>query len=309
MAFRPAKYIKHKTGELPVKEGKLFYEFNGQQLWEGDARNLHFIPDESVQLIVTSPPYNVAMDYGDWHDVLSVDDYLEFTEQWLKEAYRVLCVGGRLAVNVPACLTQSTGSKIAFVAMDIWNIAIKKIGFLPRDWICWNKPYLLQGITSWGSWLSQSSPFCRDKVEYIIVFSKKDYKLDPRGKQSDLTKDEFLRLSKNLWTMAPENRKLHPAPFPLELPLRVIKFYCFPEDVVLDPFVGSGTTLLACKLLNRKGIGVDYNPDYLKIAKERIAQQTLPLKDVILTKFKFIEDEDYLDKLEYTQLELFNVEK
>jgi len=306
MSFSPVK-IKNKTKQkevMPVKKGTLFYEHNGLQLWEGDARNLDFIPDDSVQLIVTSPPYNVAMDYKEWNDTLSVDDYLEFTRQWIKECYRILCVGGRLAVNVPAALTQSTESKIAFVAMDIWNIAVKEIGFLPRDWIIWNKPYSLQGVTSWGSWLSQSSPFCRDKAEFIIVFSKKQYNLDPRGKQSDLTKDEFLQLTKNVWTMAPESRKLHPAPFPLELPLRIIKLYSFPDDLVVDPFVGSGTTLLACKLLKRRGIGVDYNPDYLKISKERISQQTLPFKDVILTKFKFLEEDDLPNKLEFTQLEL-----
>jgi len=697
MSFSPKEIKVDKDKKvLEVIDGELFYNFKDKiQLWHGDARNLHFIEDDSVQLVVTSPPYNVAMDYKTWNDAIPVDDYLEFTRQWIRECYRVLCVGGRMVVNVPSALTQSTGSKIAFVAMDMWNIAVKEIGFLPRDWVVWclrddipiiaqiedkywfgtiaelyeiwklnkeiflptllnkptvkviwrriqsmnkiwssgleletttgtkinctedhlfpifkttgkdrrqflciqrmvrakellnfkkrsllyylggkvlnipqgskedyikgftvgfflaegnkikrnakkdiklnnsvvrwakvrnmtpveyvkkrksgeltwttgilfscgikdqsilrkigkmfklrvikqgkmlqvishdknlislietytegrtakdkkllpvclntsykflkgifdgflngdgcydsknkrwivnicnnhkltmgimvlnfilgegnlfrgpflykvksfkklfpalrffivnkdesnvyyapirrvissdiicpyynivledirnkdwnekkiekfsglfllgngilthnSKPFLLKGVTSWGSWLSQSSPFCRDKVEFIIVFSKKQYKLESRGKKSDLTKEEFLRLTKNLWTMIPENHNLHPAPFPLELPLRVIKLYAFPDDLVLDPFVGSGTTALAAKLLNRRCIGVDINPSFLEIAKQRVSQEYLFDSNVIRTYFDFSIDDREEEEVRFRQIEL-----
>ncbi len=304
------KKIKANKTIPPIKSGKLFYSHDKLQLWEGDARNMDFIRDNSVQLIVTSPPYNVVMEYGDtWNDAMPVVEYLNFTKQWLNECYRVLCTGGRIAINCPSALTQYTGSKIAFVAMDIWNIAVKEIGFLPSDWIIWNKPIILANTTSWGSWCSQSAPSVRDKAEFILVFCKKSRRLDPRGKKSDLTKDEFVKLTQNVWTMVPENnRKMHPAPFPLELPLRLIKLYCFPSDLVLDPFVGSGTTLLAAKLLDRCGIGIDINPKFLAIAKERIAQDFLFDKNVILTKFSDLDEQDTMKvNSSYKQLELKEV--
>lgn len=301
MSFSPKK-IEPKGKAPEVKKGKLFYDDKNIQLWNGDARKMDFIPDKTVHVIITSPPYNVAYDYGkDWNDVLSPDDYFEFTKQWIKECYRVLVKGGRLIVNVPAALTQSAGSKIAFVAMDIWNIAVKEIGFLPRDWIIWSKIGNLDSVTSWGSWMSPSSPFCRDACEFIIVFSKEQFKLESKNKETDITKDEFMTLSRNIWRMVPAQRKLHPAPFPLEFPLRAIKFFSFVGDTILDPFVGSGTTVLACKLLKRKGIGVDISSKFLEVAKQRVSQQLLFDNNVVLTKFLLLDKDN--DNLEHKQIE------
>lgn len=303
-----AKKLTKVANLPPIKDGKIFYKDGNSELWLGDARKMDFIPDNSVQLIVTSPPYNVCRDYSEWTDNLSPDGYLDFTRQWLKEAYRVLCKGGRLCINTPSALTQSTGSKIAFVSMDTWFIAVKEIGFLPRDITIWKKVGMLEGVTSWGSWCSQSAPFQRDCAEWILTFSKEEMRLDPRGKKSDLTPEEFLFLSKNIWTMKAETRKIHPAPFPLELPLRLIKFYCFPHDTVLDPFVGSGTTVLASKLLGRKGIGIDYDKRYLETAKQRISQELLFDQNCILTKINFTLDNDDEKNFKIRQVEMFGEE-
>lgn len=244
----------------------------------GDARNLNKIKDNEVHLIFTSPPYNVGMEYDNWNDRLSRDEYNEFMRQWLKEAYRVLYPGGRLAVNVPAFLKPTKASVYSFLVIDLYNIATD-IGFLPYDWLTWEKVGYGGSAgerTNWGSWLSQSAPSLRSISEYILIFSKEKYKLDPRGKKSDLTRSEFLELTKNVWHINPsssgKSRKIHPAPFPLELAYKIIKLFSFPEDLVLDPFAGIGTTLIAAKILRRKAIGVEISPKYVEICSQNLAQ-------------------------------------
>lgn len=299
MSLLPKKFTPNPNVP-PIISGSRRFDDGNVQLWHGDARRMDFIPDNSVELIVTSPPYNVMIQYMDgkkpaWNDAMPVDKYLEFTKQWLTEAYRVLCRGGRICVNVPSACLQSTGSRDAFVAMDVWNIAVKDVGFLPREWITWKKPQALSGVTSWGSWQSPSCPFIRDTAEFILVFSKETHKLEANGRKTDLTREEFMRLTSNVWTMVASNHNNgHPATFPIELPLRCIKLYTYIGDTVLDPFSGSGTTPLAAKMLNRKGIGVDISLRYIEESTILLGQNFLFDGNVVLTKYLSMDNEDNL---------------
>lgn len=126
--------------------------------------------------------------------------------------------------------------------------------------------------TAWGSWQSAANPILRDVHEYILVFSKGNYKREPKGKKNTITKTQFMEWTKSIWSMNAESAKRigHPAPFPEELPYRLIQLYSFTDDIVLDPFTGSGTTALSALKLNRKYIGYDISKEYIKLAKRRL---------------------------------------
>jgi len=231
----------------------------------------------SVHLIVTSPPYNVGMPYDGYDDRQNYKVYMQHMENVLTECYRVLARGGRIAINLPSASMQTTGSKEAFVAIDYVNM-MRKIGYLDREWIGWQKgSFALRGVTSWGSWCSPSQPYLRDSMEYIIVFSKETHKREDKKGPNDITPEEFVAFTKNCWFIQPEvkNRKLHPAPFPVELPYRLLKLYTWPGDTVLDPFCGIGTVGEACRMLKRNFIGIDISERYCHIARERLSQEVL----------------------------------
>jgi len=239
----------------------------------GDAYTvLKEIPEKSVHLIVTSPPYNVGMNYG-VSDELNYKHYLEYIEKVLKECYRVLITGGKIAINLPSSILKSKASKVAYLSID-YILLMRKIGFLDREWIGWIKMprgELLTKSTSWGSWRSPSNCYLRDAMEYIIVMDKEQHKRTDKKGQNDITRDEFLLYTSNCWYIAPEtNRKNHPAPFPEELPYRLIKLYTWEDDIVLDPFCGSGTTCVVAKKLGRNYIGIDINPKFVEYSIKRI---------------------------------------
>lgn len=261
--------------------------FNGiySHIYCGDCLVcLREIPDNSVHLIVTSPPYNVNVKYDNYSDNLKKDKYLDFSRKWLKECYRVLIKGGRIAVNLPSNLRAKNKTAIDFLSIRIFNL-MEQIGFLKREWITWIK--MPKGTpvvrsTAWGSWCSPTDPCLLNACEYIIVMSKIQHKrTDKRGK-NDILPLDFLEYVRNCWYIPIKTNLEHPAIFPTELAKRLIKLYTWEHDTVLDPFVGSGTTLEAAILNNRNGIGIDISPKYCRYTHNRILAKVNALNFVHL---------------------------
>ena len=223
------------------------------------------LPDSSVHLMVTSPPYNVGKDYD---EDLSLEEYLAFLKRVWAETWRVLVPGGRTCINV-----ANLGRK-PYIPLHAMLIAdMLDLGFLMRGEIIWDKAASASASTAWGSWQSAANPTLRDTHEYILVFSKGSFRREKvEGRESTISKEEFLEFTKSVWTFAAESaRKIgHPAPFPVELPYRLIQLYTFSGEVVLDPFMGSGQSALAALKTNRHFVGYEVNEEYLKLAEKRI---------------------------------------
>jgi len=228
------------------------------------------LPDRSIHLMITSPPYNASKDYD---NNLTLEDYLSLLKNVFSETYRVLVNGGRACVNI-----ANLGRKPYIPLSDYISRMMIEIGFLMRGEIIWNKAASASPSTAWGSWQSASNPILRDVHEYILVFSKGDYTRSSGEKQNTISRDQFLEWTKSIWTMNAESaRKVgHPAPFPEELPHRLIQLYSFAGDIVLDPFMGSGTTAIAAVRSDRKFVGYDTSGIYIGLAMERIANIASP---------------------------------
>ncbi|MCA1902011.1 MAG: site-specific DNA-methyltransferase [Candidatus Hydrogenedens sp.] len=257
---------------------KPYFERNDLRIYNTDFLETDCIEENSIDLIVTSPPYNVDITYNSYNDTVSYEEYLIFTSNWLDKAYRVLKEDGRFCLNIP--LDKNKGGQQSVFA-DVITIA-KKIGYKYHSAIVWNEQNISRR-TAWGSWLSASAPYVIAPVEMIAVLYKKDWKKTSGSGESDITKDEFVQWTNGVWTFMGESKSRigHPAPFPIELPRRCIKLFTFVGDIVLDPFLGSGTTLLACAMTNRKGIGIEIDENYCKIAEERL------LKEVEIDQLRF----------------------
>jgi DNA modification methylase len=223
------------------------------------------LPDSSVHLMVTSPPYNVGKVYD---QDLTLEEYLAFLQRVWSEGLRVLVEGGRMCINVANLGRKPYIPLHAFILQGALDL-----GFHMRGEIIWNKAASASPSTAWGSWQSAANPTLRDVHEYILVFSKGSFS---RKKTADLqdtiSRDEFLEITKSVWTFPTETaRKVgHPAPFPVELPRRLIQLYTFAGELVLDPFMGSGQTALAALRAGRHFVGYETDPDYVKLAEERI---------------------------------------
>ncbi|HEY5729250.1 MAG TPA: site-specific DNA-methyltransferase [Anaerolineales bacterium] len=262
------------------KKKVLFYQKNDITILNDDILKTTALETGSVDLVVTSPPYNVDIQYNSHKDDVSYAEYLEFSEKWLTQCFNFLRDDGRLCLNVP--LDKNKGGQQS-VGADFTTVA-KKIGYKYHSTIVWNEGNISRR-TAWGSWMSASAPFVIAPVELIIILYKDTWKKTSGSKKSDLTRDEFMNWTNGLWTFNGESKKKigHPAPFPLELPKRCIKMFSYVGDSVFDPFVGSGTTLIAAGMLGRKGIGMDVDKGYCKLAKSRfenapeLLQQSLPM--------------------------------
>lgn len=225
------------------------------------------LPDRSVHLMVTSPPYNVGKEYD---ADLTLEEYLAFLEKVMREVYRVLVPGGRACVNV-----ANLGRKPYIPMNGLIARSMIDLGFLMRGEIIWDKAASASTSTAWGSWQSPSNPTLRDTHEYILVFSKGTFKRPKiEGRESTISKEEFLEYTKSVWGFASESAKKvgHPAPFPVELPYRLIQLYTYSNEVVLDPFMGSGQTALAARKTGRHFVGYEVNEEYLQLARERIGE-------------------------------------
>lgn len=232
----------------------------------GSAEKMKELPDNSIHLMITSPPYNVSKEYD---EDLSLKEYLDLLENAFKETFRVLVNGGRACINV-----ANLGRKPYIPLSDYISKIMIDMGFNMRGEIIWNKAASASPSTAWGSWLSAANPILRDIHEYILVFSKGNYKREKEDKLNTITKEQFMEWTKSIWTMNAESARRigHPAPFPEELPYRLIQLYSFKGDIILDPFMGSGTTAVSALKSERHYIGYDISADYIKLAEKRIAK-------------------------------------
>jgi len=257
---RPAQYIENKIA--PSILDKIFCK---------SSEAMNEIPDYSIHLMVTSPPYNVTKEYD---EDLTLDEYRGLLRRIFTETYKKLVTGGR------ACINLANLGRKPYIPLHSYIIQdMLEIGFLMRGEIIWNKATSASPSTAWGTWLSAANPILRDIHEYILVFSKEAFnRKNLPGKTSTITREEFLEYTKSVWTFPAESaRKVgHPAPFPIDLPYRLIQLYTFKEEVVLDPFCGSGTTCIAASKANRHYIGYDIKKEYVELAQKRLYENLMP---------------------------------
>ena len=236
-----------------------------------DATHAATLPRNTVELTVTSPPYNLGMNYsGDSSDdFLEYAEYLKFSAQWLKNCHNWTKNTGRLCLNIG--LDKNKGGKRP-VCADLTHAAMK-VGWKYHATIIWNEGNISRH-TAWGSWKSASAPHIIAPVEVIIVLYKGAWKRQHRG-ENDISGDDFKTWVKGVWSFPGESAKRvgHEAPFPRELPKRCIKLFSFVGDTVLDPFCGSGTTLIEALANNRHAIGIEKEKKYCELSKERIAKE------------------------------------
>ena len=256
--FEIPKKLEYNEVKIPKKDLNKLYAKSSESMDE--------IPDNSVHLMITSPPYNVGKEYD---SDLTLAEYEDLLTNVFSETYKKLVTGGRACINI-----ANIGRKPYIpLHMLVINIMLK-LGFLMRGEIIWDKSASGGGSCAWGSWKSASNPVLRDYHEYILVFSKESYsKNKAQVKKDTILKEDFIQWTKSIWTFPAVNAKRigHPAPFPIELPHRLINLYSYEDDVILDPFCGSGTTCIAAIQNNRNYIGYDINKEYIALSKKRIS--------------------------------------
>ncbi|MBI4709178.1 MAG: transcriptional repressor LexA [Candidatus Portnoybacteria bacterium] len=269
-AFRNIEEQEKRNSD-GTKFQRPYFEKDGISIFRDDILKIASIPNASIDLIVTSPPYNVDIHYNSHADNLTYEDYLEFTKKWIKRCFDLAKSEGRFLLNIP--LDKNKGGQKS-VGADITRIA-KDIGWKYHSTIIWNEGNISRR-TAWGSFMSASAPYVIAPVELILVLYKDSWKKTGGSRKNDITKQEFMDWTNGIWTFPGQSKKGaggHPAPFPVELPRRCIKLFSFIDDTVLDPFLGSGSTLIAACLHNRKGVGVDIDKDYCDIAIRRLQQE------------------------------------
>ena len=252
------------------------------------------LPESSIDLIVTSPPYNVGIDYDTHVDTLDMEDYWEFTKNWLTEAFKVLKDDGRIAVNIPYEVNvQVRGGRVLFMS-EFWSI-MKEVGFkffglvdLDED-----SPHRSK-TTAWGSWMSPSAPYIYNPKECVILAYKEKHIKKVKGEAqwqgvweqvpdekiegyfknklvyTPEDKKEFMDLVYGQWSYFADTKQMTKATFSMDIPMKAIKILTYKNDVILDPFTGSGTSLCAAEILGRRWIGIELSENYCKVAKERV---------------------------------------
>jgi site-specific DNA-methyltransferase (adenine-specific) len=250
------------------------------------------LPESCVDLIVTSPPYNVGIDYDSHNDKQSMEDYWQFTKNWLSESYRILKDDGRIAVNIPYEVNvQDRGGRILFMS-EFYQI-MKNLGFKFFGLVDLNEqsPHRSK-TTAWGSWMSPSAPYIYNPKECVILGYKKTHikkvKGEPqwKGELVDLEqedgsikqkmmyqeedKKEFMSLVYGQWEYFADTKQQTKATFSMDIPMKAIKILTYRNDLVLDPFTGSGTSLVAAEVSGRRWLGIELSESYSKVAKERV---------------------------------------
>jgi site-specific DNA-methyltransferase (adenine-specific) len=226
-----------------------------------------FIPDNHVDIIITSPPYNLGVKYDSFEDWMEWDVYYDWCRVWLKECYRVLKPDGRLCLN--HYLSCGTAKHRSAPLMNLNAICEFEIGFNHHGYAEWTESSTVKR-TAWGSFLSASAPYISSPREGVDILYKARWKKDRKG-VSTIDKKEFFEGTLGIWKMNPEkNRSGCPAPFPLALPMRCINLLSYKGDLVLDPFSGSATTAVAAKKTGRKYIGFELSKNYFDIGNKRL---------------------------------------
>ena len=245
-------------------------------LYNDDCLNiLPTISSNSIDCVLTSPPYNFDIKYNSYEDKLNNNNYFEFLTKVFKECYRILKPDGRLIINV------QPNYKDYLPTHHILTNYLFNIGYRFKTEILWNKMNYNCPVTCWGSYKSPSAPFIKSTFEFIEVFVKDNYKHSGKNENIDITDKEFQEWTNNYWCVPAENRQKefgHPAMFPEKLVERLLKLFTFKQDLVLDPFMGSGTTGVVCKLFERNFIGIEIDEYYYNLAKERIEKHSVSHK-------------------------------
>ena len=263
----------------------------------GDCREvMKEMPANSIDLMVTSPPYGVGIAYDSFDDDMNFETYKEFSKEWLSEAFRVLKPDGRLALNIPYEINrQEKGGRIFMVA-ELWNI-LASIGYKFYGVVDLEEssPHRSK-TTAWGSWMSPSSPYIYNPKECVLLcykqLSKKQTKGTPQWKswveqvedknnpelfvnkkmyeKSD--KDDFISLVYGQWNYFADTRQQTKATFSMDIPVRAMKILSYKEDIVMDPFMGSGTSAVAAEFVGRNWVGVELSENYTEVANKRLLE-------------------------------------
>lgn len=255
-------------GEDKTKPDSIFPESYKNKIINKTAEDMSCLPDNCLHLMITSPPYNVTKEYD---DDLTLGEYLSMLKKAFAETYRVLVHGGRACINV-----ANLGRKPYIPLSDHISAMMIDIGYKMRGEIIWNKAAGAGISMAWGSFQSASNPVLRDVHEYIMIFSKGTYRRAKSVEKSNtISKEQFMDWTKSVWNINPVSAKKigHPAPFPVELPFRLIQLYTFAGDIVLDPFMGSGSTAIAALDSERDYVGFETDEAYIELAKKRIGER------------------------------------
>jgi site-specific DNA-methyltransferase (adenine-specific) len=261
------------SAEIPLEELNAIHVPEpgtwANQLYCQSAEQMSQVPDNSIALAVTSPPYNASKQYD---EDLSLEEYMALIANVGAEVYRVLRPGGRYAINI-----ANLGRKPYIPMTAYYYQAHMDLGFLPMGEIIWQKGKGASNSTAWGSWMNARSPRLRDIHEYILVFAKQAFTRPDKG-QSDIEKEEFMAGTLSVWEILPESAKRigHPAPYPVALVDRLIRLLSYQGDVILDPFMGSGTTAVAALNASRHFVGYEVESTYIELANQRIEREAKP---------------------------------
>jgi site-specific DNA-methyltransferase (adenine-specific) len=250
------------------------------------------MPESTVDLIVTSPPYGVGIEYDTHNDDVDFEEYKIFSKEWLTEAYRVLKDDGRIALNIPYEINrQDKGGRI-FMVLELWSI-MQKIGYKFYGLVDLNEnsPHRSK-TTAWGSWMSPSAPYIYNPKECVILAYKKNHirkvKGEPQWKSDivdlqqedgtvkkktvyqDEDKKEFMELVYGQWDYFADTKQMTKATFSMDIPMKAIKILTYKNDLVLDPFCGSGTSVAAAEILHRRWVGIELSPNYTEVSRQRV---------------------------------------
>ena len=263
------------------------------KIYQGDCIEvMKTFPENSIDLIVTSPPYGVGIDYDSFEDDIHFEEYKQFSKSWLTEAFRVLKDDGRIALNIPYEINrQDKGGRI-FMVSEVWSI-MQKIGYKFYGLVDLDEqsPHRSK-TTAWGSWMSPSAPYIYNPKECIVLAYKNKHIKKVKGEpewvgvieeveQEDGTKKkktlyteeqkkEFMDLVYGQWGYFAETKQLTKATFSLDIPLKAMKILTYRNDLILDPFAGSGTSLVAAVISDRRWIGIELSENYAEVARKRV---------------------------------------
>ncbi|HEB9305959.1 TPA: site-specific DNA-methyltransferase [Campylobacter coli] len=286
-----------------------------QEVLNGDSLYIlkNYIGDEFVDIIITSPPYNVGHKYDNYDDDREFEDYLENMRSIFKQCFRVLKNGGRICVNVPFAVKNKENKQVKFLAIYITQI-LNEIGFSEFELITWHKgkdiKHFQGNNTAWGSWKNPSCPSFRPLGESVLVFFKGDRRHIGKSNNIDISSEEFKEWTKNTWYFDKEQvfdnimcvgnnakKDIHPAPYPIELIERLLKIYSYKNDIVLDPFNGIGTTSYAAYKLERQFIGIELSKKYSEVAVARLENKSFILKSFPDNLNKLVNNDNVLNSL------------